>query len=116
MSGNSGGPKPPDQAGSYSQATSGSPSATSAMAGGGGDATEIRLRSFVEILAAEQQERNILEIHLTRMSSKVNNVMTKAKALTNDDLGELIFDLLNVDYKQCAAFKYTSGRYEYREV
>ena len=70
----------------------------------------------MEILAAEQKERNILEIHLTRMSNKVNNVMTQSKALNHDDMGELIFDLLNVDYKQCAGFNYTSGRYDYREI
>ena len=116
MSVASGGYKPPDQAGLYSQVTSGSSSATPTKVGGGEDAIDMRLRSFAEIIASEQKERNILEIYLTTTSSKVKNVMTKAKALTNDDLGELIFDLLNVDYKQCAAFNYTTGRYKYREV
>ena len=106
----SGGDKPPDQAQLYSEATNGSTSTTSAQAGGEGDATEVRMRSFVEILASEQEERNILEIHLTRMSSMVNNVMTQAKALNHDDIAELIFDLLNVDYKQCVGFYYNKPR------
>ena len=112
----SGGDKPPDQAQLYSEATNGSTSTTSAQAGGEGDATEVRMRSFVEILASEQEERNILEIHLTRMSSMVNNVMTQAKALNHDDIAELIFDLLNVDYKQCVGFNYNTGNYGTREI
>ena len=116
MSGASGGPKPPDQARLYSQAATGSFSATSARVEGGGNATEVRMRSFAEILASEHQERNILEIHLTRLSTEENNVMTKVKALTYDDLGELIFDVLNVDYSQCAGFNYTTGRYDTREI
>ena len=119
MSGASGGHRPPDPTGLYSQAaatTPGSLSATTVMAVGGGDATEVRMRSFAEIIASENQERNILEIHLIRLSTKENNVMTKSKALTFDDLGELIFDVLNVDYNECAGFNYTTGRYDTREI
>ena len=40
---------------------------------------------------------------------------SKAKALTHDDLGELIFDVLNVDYKDCLCFNYSRGKCETRE-
>ena len=115
----SGGVKPPDQAALYSQAVNGTSSMTTAKALGGGNPTEeVRMRSFAEIMATEKQDRNILEIHLNRMSNTEpdSNVSSKAKALTYDDLGELIFDILLVDYSQCMGFNYTTGKYEVREI
>ena len=40
----------------------------------------------------------------------------RARALTFDDLGELIFDILNVDQSQCLGFNYSTGRYDTREI
>ena len=112
--GNNGG-KPPDK--TYCDAVNGVSSMTSAGAlGGGVISEETRMRSFAEILASEQANRNILEIHLNRLSIEENNVTTRAKALTHDDLGELIFDVLNVDYKDCLGFNYSTGKYDTREI
>ena len=38
------------------------------------------------------------------------------KSLTHDDLAELIFDVLNINYTMCIGFNYTTGRYSVREV
>ena len=113
MSGPNGGiVEPPDKSGlilnKQEQALPASLSTTTAWAVGGG-AGDIRMRSFAEIIAAEKDNRNILEINLTRLQSNV-------KSLNYDDLGELIFDVLNVDYSLCLGFNYTTGRYGTREV
>ena len=60
-----GGVEPPDRTGggnglySHVAAPHGSFSATSVMTGGGGDANDVKMRSFAEIIASEQQDRNI---------------------------------------------------------
>jgi hypothetical protein len=63
------------------------------MGSGWRNGSEVRLRSFAEIIAAEKQHRNILEIHLSKIATMENNVVTKVKPLTFDDLGEVIFDV-----------------------
>ena len=67
------------------------------------------MRSFAEIIASEQENRNILEIHLAKNEPNV-------KSLTHDDLAELMFDVLNINYTMCIGFNYTTGRYSVREV
>ena len=117
-----GGDEPPDRTGGgnglYSQvaAPPGSLSATSVMTVGGGDANDVRMRSFAEIIASEKQQRNILEINLTKLSTSENNTVTKSKPLNFDDLAELVFDVLKIDHKLCAGFNYSTGRYDTREV
>ena len=50
------------------------------------------MRPFALILEEEKKNRNILEIHLGRVSSTDDENSTKSKkGLTFDDLGELIF-------------------------
>ena len=39
-----------------------------------------------------------------------------AKPLSHDDLAELIFDILLINFNQCLEFKYSTGRYSVREV
>ena len=110
---------PPDRKGGglYSQAAApGSVSTTSARAGGGDGANDVRLRSFAQIIADEEVNRNILEIHVYRMNTIVNSAETKAKSLTFDDLGELVFDVLNVDPALCLGFNYSTGRYDTKEI
>ena len=101
----SGGQPPPDT----TPEPTGTLSTTSAWAEGGVNGQEVRMRSFAEILASETSQRNILEIHLTRAEDK-------AKNLNFDDLGELIFDVLNINPTDCSGFNYSTGRYDTREV
>ena len=115
--------RPPDQGGgslgSYSQVAAagpGSSSTTPVKTGGGDGSTEVRMRSFAEILATERTNRNILEINLVSLTKTENNVVTRSKALTFDDLGELVFDVLNIDPSLCLGFNFSTGRYVTREI
>ena len=107
MSGDSGGINvPPDKC---NEGKDSSLSTTTAWAVGGQSSTENKMRSFAEIIAAERHNRNILEIHLVKQEPNI-------KPLSHDDLAELLFDVLHIDYNQCLGFNYSTGRYSVREV
>ena len=88
---------------------------TSAWAVGGGDANDVKMRSFAEIIAAEKTQRNILDIHIIRIAS-TEDIHSKPKSLTFDDLGELIFDILSINPDDCIGYNYNSGRYDTKEI
>ena len=50
------------------------------------------------------------------MNSEENGTSVKPKSLTFDDLGELIFDVLKIDPKDCLTFDYNSGRYDTKQI
>ena len=91
MSGQSGGRKPPDRTDSNSNTAF--LSTTSAWALGGGSGSEVKMRNFAEIIAEEKKQRNILEIHLVKKATTVDDETFRPKSLTFDDLGELLFDV-----------------------
>ena len=65
----------------------------------------------------KKRNRNILEIHLTRISSTDDNNPSKSKkSLTFDDLGELIFDVLKIKVDECISFDYNTGRYDSKQI
>ena len=64
---------------------------------GRGNATEVKMRSFAEIIAAEKSERNILD-------------------MSYDELGEFIFDILKINPDDCMGFGFNTGRYYTREI
>lgn len=118
MSTNSGGlSDPPDRNKLYSDVAQnqGLNSTTPARAGGGVKNSEVGLRSFAEIIASEKTDRNILEIKLKKIAVDDENGV-KMKPLSFDNLGELVFDVLNIDHTQCIGFNYSSGRYDTREI
>ena len=90
-------------------------STTPAAVGGGVKSPNVRLRSFAEIVASEKSNRNILEIKLKKIATDDENVV-KVKPLSFDNLGELVFDVLNIDHAQCVGFNYSTGRYDTREI
>ena len=71
------------------------------------------MRSFIQILEDEKKNRNILEINMTKIFSDPNN---KPKGLTFDDLGELIFDVMQIKPEECLSFDYNTGRYDSRQI
>ena len=90
--------------------------ATSAWAGGRTSAGEpVTMRSFEQILAEASSNRNILEIHLKKNISNDEH-RTKPANLTFDQLGELIFDHLQIKREDCLRFNFTTPRYDTREV
>ena len=107
MSANSDGIKiPPDKSDSV---TNISLSTTTPWAVGGPNSSGTKMRTFAEIIAAERQNRNILEIHIVKQDVSV-------KSLSHDDLAELLFDELLINCNECIGFNYSTGRYSVREV
>ena len=74
-----------------------------------------RMRSFEEIIADANNNRNILEIHLKKNISD-EDPDTKPPNLTHDQLGDLLFDHLNINVDDCIRFNFTGSRYDTREV
>lgn len=91
--------------------------ATSAWAGGKNCATNsnVRLRSFEEIIHDASNNRNILEIRLKKIISD-SDPAVKPSNLTHDQLGELLFDYLKINCDDCLRFNFTTSRYDTREV
>ena len=111
MSSNSGGTTdPPGGTRLYSDVAlnQGLDSTTPATVGGGVKNPNVRLRSFAEIVASEKSNRNILEIKLKKIATDDENAV-KVKPLSFDNLGELVFDVLNIDHAQCVGFNYSTG-------
>ena len=74
-------------------------------------------RSFSKIIEDEQKNRNIIELQITRLSTEdEHGVMNRAKQLTFEDLGEFLFDILEIKPEECISFNFTSGRYDLREI
>ena len=89
-------------------------SRTSAWAGAGAPGG---MRSFIQIIEDEKTNRNILEIHLSKIISTDTNGKPITPANLNfDDLGELIFDVLKIEASDCLSFDYNTGRYDYRTI
>ena len=92
-------------------------SATSAWAGGRKSPSDsnMKLRSFEEIIQDATNNRNILEIRLQKnLSDSDPNV--KPSNLTYDQLGDLLFDHLKISSEDCLHFNFSTPRYDTREV
>ena len=69
----------------------------------------------------EKKNRNILEIQLNKVTNLTDKSdsetdVIKVKNLTYEDLGELMFEVLEIDPSDCLAFNFSTGRYNYREI
>ena len=74
-------------------------------------------RSFAKILEEEQRDRNIIELQISKVDIEdEDGIPTKPKPLTYEDLGEFLFDVLEIDPANCISFNFSSGRYDLREV
>ena len=70
-----------------------------------------------QIIEEEKRQRNILEIHLTKIVKiDENGEHQRPKSLTFEDLGEFIFDILEIRPEDCLAVNLNTGRYDIREV
>ena len=100
------------------ETTTGSTNTTSAWAVGAGPAGQPRKqRSFAEIICEQKQNRNILEITLTKIQTidSAGKPHTH-KNLTFDEIGTFLFDIVKIKPSVCLRFNFTSGRYDTREV
>ena len=73
-------------------------------------------RSFEEIISEEKTNRNILEFHITKITTTENQQHVKIMNLTFDDLSIFIFNTLKIKHQDCLGIDYTTGRYDHREV
>ena len=74
-------------------------------------------RTFEQILEDEKKERNILEIQLVRNNTTNSDGKPgNAKSLNYEDLGELLFDILEINPDDCLTFNFSTGPYDQREV
>ena len=73
-------------------------------------------RTFEQILEDEKRDRNILEIQLQKCSVDCDDQVTTIKSLSYEDLGELLFDVLEIKPEECIAFNFSTGRYDLREL
>ena len=72
-------------------------------------------RTFEQIVEDEKRDRNILEIQLQKCNTPDED-LANIKSLTYDDLGELMFDVLEIKPENCIAVNFSTGRYDTREV
>ena len=72
-------------------------------------------RPYSQIIEEEKSQRNILEIHLRKVILQ-DQVNSKPKNLSFDDIGDFIFDILKVNPDDCLGFDYTTGRYDSRQL
>ena len=91
--------------------------ATSAWAGGRNSpsVSNVRLRSFEEIIQDATNNRNILEIRLQKNLCD-SDPTVKPPNLTYDQLGEFLFDHLKINSEDCLRFNFSTPRYDTREV
>ena len=74
-------------------------------------------RNFSKIIEDEQRDRNILELKISKIDIEDDNgAMTKPRPLTFEDLGEFLFDTLEINPTDCVTFNFSTGRYDQREI
>ena len=71
------------------------------------------MRNFAKIMEDEKKQRNVLELKVTKIRPESG---PNPANLTHEDLGELLFDILQVPIKDCIAFDYNTGRYDVKQV
>ena len=71
------------------------------------------MRNFARIMEDEKKQRNVLELKVTKIRPESG---PNPANLTHEDLGELLFDILQVPIKDCIAFDYNTGRYDVKQV
>ena len=75
----------------------------------------LKMRTFEEIIADAKSNRNILEIHLKK-KIPTDDPSKKPTNLTYDQLGELLFDVLQIKTDDCLRLNFSTSRYDTREV
>ena len=90
---------------------------TPAAGRGSEDSLPGRLRNFAEILNEEQHHRNILEVKLVRTSTlDEHGAEVKAKILTEVDISEFFFDVLQLKVEDCRGIALRTHRYDTKEI
>ena len=83
---------------------------------GGSSVGPKKMRTFAEIIAEEKENRNILEIKLTKCFVTVDSKQLLAKSLSIEQVGELMFDVIKFKTGDCAGVAMFTSRYDTKEV
>ena len=85
---------------------------------GGSDARpgESKMRTFEQIIAEEKDNRNILEVKITRLQIEEDGVQKPAKPLSLDDVSVLIFDVIGVKPQDCLGVALYTSRFDTKEI
>ena len=75
-----------------------------------------KMRTFQEILAEENDKRNIVEIKLEKVMVDNGGVMEKAKSISPEDVSILIFDKIGFKPEDCFGVALSTTRYDTKEV
>ena len=73
-----------------------------------------QMRSFAQILAEERENRNILEIKLTRSGEKES--FSKSENISLEKIGELMFDIIKIKPEECLAVALVTNRFDIKEI
>ena len=108
---------PPDPGGGDGRQNSFPDQRTETPAWNGESAFGGTFRTFPQILEEEKRNRNILELKITKIISQdEHGEQQRPRSLTFEELGEFLFDVLNINPEDCMAVNLNTGRYDHREV
>ena len=102
---------PPGGGGSSGSSHSSS-TTTPKKLGGGSDGNPCRMRTFEEITADEKKNRNILIVKLTKIETTVKGEEVKEC----EDVGGLLFDVVQLKVEDCAGISLSTNRYDTKEI
>ena len=83
---------------------------------GGSQGATKQMRTFAQILADEKENRNILEIKLTKKLIGVDGTQIKPEHLSLERIGELMFDVIKLKASDCQRVAIVTNRYDTKEV
>ena len=93
-------------------------SANTVTPSGMGDSAsrKIKMRSYAEIIAEEKENRNIIEIKITKLQVEEDGVMKQAKPITLEDVSVLLFDEIGVKPEECEGVALYTSRFDTKEI
>ena len=83
---------------------------------GGSQVGTKKLRTFAQILADEEERRNILEIKLTKKIVGAEENQARPESLSLEKIGELLFDVIKIKAEECMRVALVTNRYDTKEV
>ena len=99
-------PPSPSQSLTYAKALEGNARGTS------------NLLKFAEIVAQQRVERNVLEVKIKRNQTKneSDEAFNAPRGLNMDDISEIVFEILGINFEDCIGVDYFTGRYDTKEI
>ena len=76
------------------------------------------LNKYAEIIASQKSQRNVQEVKIKKINpdSRADMDSVPTKNLTFDDISELIFEIMNIQFEECIGVDSYTGRYDTKEI